>query len=147
MNYLCIDYGTKRVGVAIATTPIAEPLEIIPNSTKSMDDVASPFVFRRIQELLDLHAIEKIIIGISEERMAVQTRRFINELETSTSLPIEEMDETLTSYEAYQQMRPMKKSKREGDRDHYAAATILQNYLDLHEQRLDTISETSSMEE
>lgn len=147
MNYLCLDYGTKRVGVAVATTPIAEPLEIIPNSTKSRDDVASPYVFRRIQELIQIHAIEKIILGISEERMASQTRQFIHLLQEIVTLPIEEMDETLTSYEAYENMKPMKKSKREGDRDHYAAATILQNYLDLHEPRLDSMIGSTSMEE
>lgn len=137
MNLLCIDYGTKRIGIAIATTPLAEPLEVIANAIKSNTEVVSPQAMTRLLLLLDEHHIEKIIVGISEETMAEQTRIFIEKLSENTNLPIEEMDETLSSYQAYEYMKSMKKSKREGVRDHYAAAHILQNYLDSHQ--VDTV--------
>lgn len=134
MNVLCIDYGTKRIGIAIATTPLAEPIEVIPNAIKSNSEIVSPQAMTRLLLLLEEHRIEKIIVGISEETMADQTRIFIEKLSQNTSLPVEEMDETLSSYQAYEYMKSMKKSKREGVRDHYAAAHILQNYLDSHQE-------------
>lgn len=136
MNYLCIDYGTRRIGVAIASTPLAEPLEVIVNSTKSQTEVISPQAMTRILTLVDSHQIDKIIVGISEETMADKTHQFIEQLTQNTRLPIDEMDETLSSYQAYESMKSMKKSKREGARDHYAAAHILQNYLDSHPEEL-----------
>ncbi len=133
MNILSLDYGTKRIGVAIATTPLAQPLEVIANGTKKASDIVSAGAIDRILEVVEKNAIEKILVGISEDSMAIKTRQFIEKLSEFTKVAIEEVDETLSSYEASEFMRTMKKSKREGVRDHYAAASILQNYLDLHE--------------
>lgn len=132
MNILCLDYGTRRIGVALATTPLAEPLLIIPNTTKQASDVVTSQAIDAILRLVDQHVIELVVVGISEETMAVKTRQFIDILAAATTVPIEEMDETLSSYQTYAQMQTMKKSKRDGHRDHYAAANILQNYLDTH---------------
>lgn len=132
MNILCLDYGTRRIGVALATTPLAEPLVIIPNVTKTASDIVTSHAIDAILRLIDQHMIALVVVGISEETMAAKTRQFIETLATYTSIPIEEMDETLSSYQTYAQMQTMKKSKRDGHRDHYAAANILQNYLDTH---------------
>ncbi len=132
MNILCIDYGTKRIGIALASTPLAEPLQVISNAIKTSAEIITPQALETIVRLLDQHEIQKILVGISEEKMADQTRHFIDRLSEMTSIPIEEIDETLSTHEAVDAMRSMKKSKREGPRDHIAAARMLQNYLDLH---------------
>lgn len=131
MNLLCIDYGTKRIGIAIATTPLAEPLEVIANTIKNSSQIITPQALEAIVRLIDQHSIEKILVGISEEKMADQTHHFIEKLAVLTHVPIEEVDETLSTHDAVSAMRTMKKSKREGPRDHIAAAQILQSYLDL----------------
>ncbi len=132
MNILCIDYGTRRIGVAVATTPVAEPLGIIPNTKNpKLRDVVTDQALDQIEKLLSEFAIEKILVGISEGEMAEKTRHFIEKLKTHTTLPIEEIDETLTSVSASSRMLHMKKSKRQGDRDHLAAAVMLQDYIDL----------------
>lgn len=136
MNILCLDYGTRRIGVALATTPLAEPLEIVANATKSISDVVTSQAIDAILRLVDQHSIRLIVVGISEESMSIKTRQFIEALAQFTSVPIEEMDETLSSYQTYAQMKTMKKSKRDGNRDHFAAANILQNYLDTHETQM-----------
>ncbi len=136
MNILCLDYGTRRIGVALSTTPLAEPLEIISNQTKTASDVVTSQALDAILRLVDQHAIALIVVGISEEAMSAKTREFIQALSTFTSIPIEEMDETLSSFQTYAQMKTMKKSKRDGNRDHFAAANILQNYLDTHEEQM-----------
>lgn len=136
MNILCLDYGTRRIGVALSTTPLAEPLEIVTNATKTTTDVVTSQAIDAILRLVDQHSIRLIVVGISEEAMSVKTRQFIEILTQFTSVPIEEMDETLSSYQTYSQMKTMKKSKRDGNRDHFAAANILQNYLDTHEEKM-----------
>jgi putative holliday junction resolvase len=132
MNILCIDYGTKRIGVAVATTPIAEPLGIIPNSKNPrISDVITDQALASIEKLLSEFSIEKILVGISEGTMAEKTRDFIVKLKEKTQLPIEEVDETLTSVEAGRRMREKKRITHREDKDHLAATVMLQDYLDL----------------
>jgi putative Holliday junction resolvase len=133
MNILCIDYGTKRIGVAVATTPISQPLGIIPNTKNPrLSDVVTDQALEQIISLLREFAVEMIVVGISEGDMAEKTRHFIEKLKTRTTLPIEEVDETLTSVDAGSHMKHMKHTKRQGNRDHLAAAIMLQDYIDLH---------------
>ena len=135
MNYLAIDYGTKRIGIAVATTPIAQPIGIIPNTKNPhLRDVVTDQALEQIRGMIVEFSIEKILVGISEGEMADKTRIFIERLRALTDLPIEEVDETLTSVEAGGRMVHMKKASRRGNRDHLAAAIFLQDYIDLHEQ-------------
>lgn len=132
MNVLCLDYGTKRIGVAVATSPLAEPLGIIPNSKNPrLTDVVTDQALAQIEKLLTEFKIEKILVGISEGAMADKTRDFISRLKVRTSLPIEEVDETLTSFEASRMLKK-KVAKSHQDKDHLAAAVMLQDYIDLH---------------
>ncbi|PWU23308.1 Holliday junction resolvase RuvX [Candidatus Cerribacteria bacterium 'Amazon FNV 2010 28 9'] len=134
MNILCLDYGTKRIGVAVAISPLAEPLGIIPNSKNpKLSDIVTDQALAHIEKLVTEYAIEKIVVGISEGEMAEKSRSFIERLKRKVNLPIDEVDETLSSVRAGEGMRHMKKAKREGNRDHLAAAIMLQEYLDMHE--------------
>lgn len=135
MNYLCLDFGLKRIGVAIATTPIAEPLAIIPNSPKSGDLISSN-VLPAIEKLLREYEINLIIVGISEGEMARKSHSFALLLRETFALTVEEADETLSSQEAMSRTKGLKKSKQRAPQDHLAAALILQDYLDLHESEL-----------
>jgi putative transcription antitermination factor YqgF len=125
MNILSIDYGTKRIGVAVATTPIAQPLGIITNSkSPRLTDIITDQALQQILKLIEEFEVEKIVVGISEGEMATKTRAFIQALKTKVQIPIEEIDETFS-------MKHMPKQKRQGDRDHLAAAIMLQEYLDM----------------
>jgi putative holliday junction resolvase len=136
MNILSIDYGTKRIGVAVATTPIAQPLGIITNSkSPRLTDIITDQALQQIIKLIKEFEVEKIVVGISEGEMATKTRAFIESLKTKVSIPIEEIDETLSSVEATFSMKHMPKQKRQGDRDHLAAAIMLQEYLDMSTHR------------
>lgn len=131
MNYLCLDYGTKRIGVAFATTPIAEPLQIVPNSVKQ-DEVISPDALDRLARIVHEYMIDQIVVGISEGKMAEKSHAFALILRKKFELLVEEADETLSSKEAFTRSKTMKKSKRRAPQDHLAATLILQDYLDLH---------------
>ena len=71
MMLLGIDYGSKHIGLAIASGPLAEPLK---NLQKS------PRIQSQIQQICERLHVSKIIIGISEGRMAEETKKFANQL-------------------------------------------------------------------
>lgn len=133
MNILCIDYGTKRIGVAVTTSPIAQPIGVITNTKNpKLSDIVTDQALSQIDALLHEFDVQLILVGMSEGDMAQKTRAFMEKLKTHTALPIEEVDETLTSVEASGRMGHMKKKKRQGDKDHLAATIMLQDYIDLH---------------
>lgn len=122
MNLLGLDYGDKHIGAAIATTFIAEALEIIP-SHKAIN---------RISQLIQQYKIDAIVLGISENQMGDKIKEFARKLSDTFNLPIHFQDETLSSQDTRRQMaiQGIKKSIREAKTDHYVAAAILQDYLD-----------------
>lgn len=118
MKLLGIDYGKSKIGLASSEGVLAEPLAII-SAKSALDQIGTICVQK---------GIEKIIVGISEEKMAEETINFVNKLKTKVSVPVEFQDETLTSKDAIAKMKQVgKRLKRE---DAISAALILQSYLD-----------------
>ncbi|MBD3279372.1 MAG: Holliday junction resolvase RuvX [Candidatus Pacebacteria bacterium] len=121
---LAIDYGTKRLGIAVSHASLAEPLKVIANDNQ---------VFDRLVELCKQLQVEQVIVGLSENQMAAKTKAFVKQL--AQVLPGELrpqlVDETLTSQEVRRrlQQQGIKYKKRQGSIDHYAAALILTDYL------------------
>ncbi len=102
---LGVDYGLKNIGLAVSDGEIAEPYKVV----HSIDDIAP--VVKKL-------AIAKIIVGVSEGKSKNRSLSFGRKLGNILQLPIEYVDETLTTYEA-------------GPKAHAkAAAIILQRYLD-----------------
>jgi putative transcription antitermination factor YqgF len=131
MKYLAIDYGTKRIGLAVNHEWLAEPLEVV------LRDKAGGRVPAVIHDL----KIEAVLIGISEGQMAEDARRFAREVvneakKLGAEVKLIEVDETLSSVETHQKlaMSSMPRSRRQQPIDHYAAAAFLQDYLDLHRE-------------
>lgn len=119
-RFLAIDYGTAHIGIAVATTPLAEPLESVPVDQS----------LTRIQDLIREYEIDEIVVGVSEGYMAQLSRDFGRELARLCHLPVEYHDETLTSRDVAHQLKQAKRTKRFGPDHHFAAANILQDYLD-----------------
>lgn len=136
MNFLALDYGTRRIGVAIATTPLAEPLLIVQNKLANDQEIVTQAALDAILNLLKHHHIEKILVGISEGKTAEKTLQFCELLSKKTTVAIEQVDETLSSFDADELSTFQKKSKREADKDHIAAAKFLQDYLDILPQAI-----------
>lgn len=119
---LAIDYGTVRVGLAKSVMTLAQPLYVLANDEK---------VIPRIKTLCAKEGITKIIVGISEEQMAIKTRQFTEKLASEIALPVEFWDETLSSHTVHQKLIDLgKHGKNRMPIDHYAAAEILQDWLD-----------------
>lgn len=120
---LAIDYGTKRVGLAVNHAGLAEPLTIVAN-----DENLVPW----LKSLIEDQEIELILVGISEQKMAEKTKFFAEKLKTAVGIPLDFFDETLSSAEARKRLAhsSMKLKSKQGPIDHYAAAIFLQDWLD-----------------
>jgi len=125
MKLLGIDYGKRKIGLASATTPIAEVYGVI--RFKKIDDA-----IKKIGRVADEEKIERIVIGISEGKMAEDTRNFGDRLEKEFKIPVEYQDETLSTKEAQALSieAGIGRKKRRKLEDAYSAAIILQGYID-----------------
>lgn len=126
-KYLAIDYGTKRIGVAISRMWLAEPLTILPTDS----------AVHRLVAIINDERPDALVIGIADGPMAEAAKVFAMEVSKATNgLPIVEVDETLSSVETHAKVAKsgMSRSRRQQDIDHYAAATFLQDFLDTQKE-------------
>ena len=133
MRYLCLDLGRKRIGVAVSdeTGLIASPVGAIQVGDRAQ-------VFKQVLRHIEDQAAGKLIIGLplhmngDEGIEAGRAREFARQLSRLTKIPIDFMDERLTSVEADRLMQEagVKREKRKANIDARAAAIILQTYLD-----------------
>lgn len=125
MRLLGIDFGTKRIGVAIGDTvsKIASAIEVVKNDSKTIET----FV-----DLVKKESVGAIVIGMpqsmrggSDGEIADAVRVFGTALALATQLPIHFEDERFSTDLALRFTR-----ESGGDRDAVAAAVILQSYFD-----------------
>lgn len=123
---LAIDFGTKRIGLAISRGSLAEPLQIVTNDQQTATVLA---------EICQREGVTQLVVGLSENEMARQTKAFVTELQKSLKLPLVFMDETLSSKTVGAKLkeRGVTLKKRQQPIDHLAAAEFLQEYLDLQQ--------------
>ena len=117
MNYLSIDYGTKRVGFAYTVNNIIFTLPQVDN-----DDL----LFDKISNIIKTHSINKIFVGKSEGRFAEITQDFVDKISAAMAVPVETVEEAVSTIEA------AKISKNNSKKiDSVAAAIILNRALGL----------------
>lgn len=121
-KYLAIDYGTKRVGLAHSVSGIIATLPPLPNDDQLIANI--------INLTNDLRT-DKIYIGISEGKTAKLTNIFLKRLQSMVELPIETVEEAVSTIEATkiytQNKQPKKKYKQKIDS--VAAAVILNRVI------------------
>jgi len=132
MKILGIDYGRKKIGLAVGVGSLAEPMRVIRYS-----DMNSPkgrkILEQEIKQIVEKENIEKVVVGISEGEMAEETKKFVSTIQPFIQSTIELYDETLTSQDAQRLSieAGISRKKRKGMEDAYAASIMLQNFLDL----------------
>ena len=122
MRYLGIDYGTKRVGIALSdeTGKVAFPHEVLPNNAH---------LLASLEECIKEHAVEAIVIGHSKNTTGennpihAAVTELMNDLTLATGLPIALEPEKYTTQEAILWQGKNDKT------DASAAAIILNSYL------------------
>lgn len=122
---LGIDYGKKKIGLAIAEGPLAEPLRVIRFESEKE-------AFKKTEQVVQVEQVERVVIGVSEGKMGQESRKFGGKLRDKLEVPVVFQDETLTTHEAQEFSRKagIKRKKRKALEDAYSAALILQSYLD-----------------
>ena len=142
MRILGIDYGSKRVGVALGDTEtrLASAWEVLANGGDLNDLVV------RVAAVAKREDAKTIVVGIPrplkdaslENAQIREIRGFIVALR-DVGLDVEEWDESLTSQIAARQEqagRPLTAAGRQKSggvkRDDLAAAAILEGWLDTH---------------
>jgi len=133
MRILGLDYGSRRIGVAVCDElgMTAQGLATITRKNRAAD-------LEQIAGFIRRYAVEKIVIGYplrldgSEGIQCGKINRFARRLEDRFSLPVIRRDETLSTKEAEEilNQRGVRPEKRRQEIDRVAAALILQGYLD-----------------
>ncbi len=133
MKYLGIDYGTKRIGLAVSDEggSLAFPLTTV---------VAGADALGKILEIINREWVEKIVLGESRDLkgelnpVMEDIEQFKKDLAELTQLPVEYEQEFFSSAAAARQFAPQNKSRKDNPSheklDAAAAALILQSYLD-----------------
>jgi putative Holliday junction resolvase len=126
---LALDYGDKRIGVAVAqvVARLPRPLTTLPNTETVLND---------IRKLVEQEDVGVVVVGLPrgmDGGYTEQTRKaeaFAQELVSILTVPVELTDETLTSVDAESALGDAPRSK--GDIDAVAASLILERYLADH---------------
>lgn len=121
---LGIDYGKKKVGLALSEGELASGLDVL--EVNSLIDARNK-VFQVIEKL----GIELVVLGMPESGESKKmAEKFLEEL-TKNGVNVEIVEETLSTKRALEEMiesgNSQKMRKKE---DSIAAAIILQDYLD-----------------
>lgn len=134
ISALGVDVGRKRIGIAgcDGTGLIATGITTITRRS-FIEDVEA------IQQIVKDRQVQILIVGLpycldgSIGFQARQVQKFANKLAKALSLPIEYVDERLTSYQAEQLIIAENRSpsRNKGLIDRKAAALILQQWLDV----------------
>jgi putative Holliday junction resolvase len=136
MRILGLDVGSRTVGVAMSDPMgwTAAAMEII-----RINEDEGDFGLDRLGEIITANKVTGIVIGLpknmnNSEGPRVDASRYYGKLvEDNFSLPIDFIDERLTTVEASRiliEEADMSREKRKGVIDKLAAQFILQNYLD-----------------
>lgn len=133
MRILALDYGTKRIGVAVSDEGgrLARPVRVLPARGRFPDLAPLDPLVREL-------APGEIVVGLpvrsdgSPGTLAAEVTRFAERVARRFGVPVVLRDEQLTTVEAAERLRASgaRPRKREALIDAAAAAVLLQAYLD-----------------
>jgi putative holliday junction resolvase len=139
ISALGLDVGKKRMGVAGCDGMglIATGLTTIYRTSLAED-------IRKLQTIIKEREVEILVIGLPYSLdgtvgfQAQKVQKFADKIDRILKLPIEYVDERLTSVEAEAQLKAQKRFSTydKGAVDRQAAAIILQQWLDMRRQRI-----------
>ena len=125
MRILGIDFGLKKIGMAVAEGSLAEPFSVIRYKEEKK-------AIEKIQEIVRSENVDKVVVGVSEGEMLFESKKFCEKLAEALKTPVVTFDETLSTRDAQtlSQQAGIKRKKRKKMEDAFAATVMLQLYLD-----------------
>lgn len=132
MNYLGLDVGKKRIGVAISESGV------IASEYKTIIVSDINQIIRDIINICQKKEIQKIILGLpknmdgSESEFTKEVRNFVEKMKKQIKIPILFEDERLTSKEAERLLKEQNVdfTKIKKRIDQFSAKLILEQYLE-----------------
>ena len=132
-RFLAIDFGEKRVGLALS-----DPTKIIAKPFKSITYTDHDDLLNQISLIIEEKNVEKIILGFPKNlkgENTAQTKKvmsFFNLIKNKSIIPIVLQDERFSSVSAKKSLilQNIKTGHNKGLIDETAAAIFLQLYLD-----------------
>ena len=140
---LAIDYGKKRLGLALSDEDgvTSRPFATWTRTNRRRD-------LSRLRELVRRQGVRRIVVGLplhldgTPSEMSEEAKSFANRVEKALGLPVEMMDERLTSWEAHETLAATGSDRRtrrgfsgrtqklkKATVDDLAAAIFLRDYL------------------
>jgi putative Holliday junction resolvase len=133
MRVLAIDFGSARIGLALSdpTGTLARPLPFLPAKGDAK-------LAREIALLAEKEEAGRILLGLPRHmngtlgEAAAKVQAFATALAAATKIPIQMVDERLTTVQASRQLQEAGRDTRaqRGRIDSEAAAVLLQGWLD-----------------
>ena len=141
ISVLALDVGSKRIGVAGC-----DGTGLIATGIMTIDRTSFEQVVEIIRQLISDRSVSVLVVGLPYTlagelgAQARQVQKFTRRLAKAVELPVEYVDERLTSVTAEQLMIAAGQSPRDdkGMIDRKAAALILQDWLNLRRIQLDS---------
>ncbi len=127
-SIIALDVGDRRVGVAIA-----HEVARLPRPLTTLE--REPDFWDQLEKLLANESANMIVVGMprnlsgNDTAQSAATRGFIQTLSAHTDLPVETIDEAVTSKQAEQELVARGKAFSKADIDALAAVYILEDYL------------------
>jgi putative Holliday junction resolvase len=128
-----LDIGKKRIGVAVC-----DRLGWFASGLMTLENCSLQEVIATLRSLVEEREVTVLVVGLPYQmdgtlgRQAQQTQRTAQRIAQALELPLEWVDERLTSYAAAELLKAerIQASQHKGLVDRKAAAIILQQWLD-----------------
>ncbi len=142
MKTLAIDYGAKRIGIAIS-----DPLGALATPQEALVGLKDKHAAAAIRQLVQETQSEKVLLGLprnmdgSYGEAADKVRSFGELLSAKLSVPVELIDERLTTVQASRLLHEqgVNAKKQRSRIDSASAAVLLQAYLDANQGGFDAL--------
>lgn len=133
MAILGIDYGLKRIGLAVS-----DPMNLFAHPVETLRRDPEEILLRELKKTIQKREVTEIVVGLpihmngSKGEKAEEVLHFVEWLKERVNLPIVTWDERLTSRQAESLMleADLSRKRRRLFSDRLAAQILLQSYLD-----------------
>jgi putative Holliday junction resolvase len=130
MRIMALDYGERRVGVAIS-----DPLRVIAQPLVTLRASPRKELIKRLKFIAKQYEVGLVLVGnpVSHQgkatNMSQKIKRFIAELEHALTIRVQEWDERFTSSYARKLMKEKGIKKQKDKLDQVAACIMLDEFL------------------
>ncbi|MDD5423059.1 MAG: Holliday junction resolvase RuvX [Candidatus Omnitrophica bacterium] len=133
MRILGVDFGSKRIGIAVS-----DELFITAQGVKTLVRRSLEQDLREIKDFIKEHGVIEVVVGLplnmngTHSQKTKEAMEFMESLSKAVDVPVKTWDERLSTVQAERTLleADLSRAKRKRVMDKMAAQVILQGYLD-----------------